>query len=178
MIRPYNVSLPVYKHADRVRLSNKFDSLKSSIIEDVPANGKNLKCNVIDLTPDVKDDLKLFLDFARWTNESYFGFHTFDWPLSVNWNTYGVGNEYLYHVDFTGSGFTNDIKLTVIADLSTEPYEGGELEIYWEGREHVIREFGPGTILVFPSFIHHRVKPVKEGVRKSLSMWWTGPSWR
>lgn len=172
----YSVSRPIFMHADRVRLAEKFDNLPLSIIEDIPANGKSLTCKVIDLD-DVRQDLKLFLNFARAMNESNFGFKVFDWPLSVNWNTYGVGNEYKSHIDFNPGGSACDIKLTVLADLSTEPYTGGEMEIFWEGRHHVVHEFGPGTMMVFPSFIHHAIKPIKSGTRRSLSMWWQGPNW-
>ena len=175
---PFNISKPLYKHPDRLRLSNKFDQMKSDYMRDNPAVGKNLDCKVIDLTPEIESDLSTFLKFTRWTNENLFGFKVHDLPLSVNWNTYGVGNEYPYHVDFTDMGSACDIKLTAIVDLSHEAYDGGEFEFFWMGQEFLIKEFGPGTVLVFPSFIHHRVRPVKSGVRKSLSMWLTGPNWR
>ena len=61
-------------------------------------------------------------------------------------------------------------------------YEGGELE--FDGRDydppmrneaqHVIKakEILPkGSIIVFPSFVWHRVKPVTKGCRYSLVLW-------
>ena len=35
-----------------------------------------------------------------------------------------------------------------------------------------------GTIIVFPSYLRHRVLPVTSGVRKSLVAWFYGPKWR
>lgn len=173
----YNLTPPLYSLEERKRLVSKFDSIQSSIIEDSPAFGKKLNVKVIDLTNDVKNELQHFLRFARWSNEQVFGFKCHDFPLSVNWNTYGVGMEYPFHIDWNEEGMMADIKLTAIADLSDEEYKGGELEIYWQGHNHVIEEFVAGSILIFPSFVHHRVRPVTKGVRRSLSMWWTGPNW-
>ena len=61
-------------------------------------------------------------------------------------------------------------------------YEGGELEFDFrdydpysrDESKHVkqVKEILPkGSIVVFPSFIWHRVKPVTKGVRYSLVMW-------
>ena len=35
-----------------------------------------------------------------------------------------------------------------------------------------------GSILIFPSFVEHRVTPVTKGVRKSLVGWYEGPKFR
>ena len=35
-----------------------------------------------------------------------------------------------------------------------------------------------GTVLVFPSFMRHKVEPVTKGIRKSLVAWIEGPHWR
>ena len=32
-----------------------------------------------------------------------------------------------------------------------------------------------GTVIVFPSWIQHRVTPVTSGTRKSVSLWLIGP---
>jgi hypothetical protein len=61
-------------------------------------------------------------------------------------------------------------------------YEGGELEFDFRNYEphmrdeskHLIqaKEILPkGSIIVFPSFVWHRVKPVTKGIRYSLVMW-------
>ena len=41
--------------------------------------------------------------------------------------------------------------------------------------EHVVKEFKPGTLLLFKSYINHKVTPVLSGVRKTLTLLATGP---
>ena len=61
-----------------------------------------------------------------------------------------------------------------------ESYEGGEFEFRFtndDGKTEdiICKEIIPkGSIVVFPSFIHHRVKPVTKGTRYSLVMWSCG----
>lgn len=60
-------------------------------------------------------------------------------------------------------------------------YEGGDFELD-QGRGGGIITIDElkdaGTILVFPSYLFHRVKPVTSGVRYSLVMWGIGPPFR
>ena len=62
----------------------------------------------------------------------------------------------------------------------TDPseYEGGNLELQWHeppGFENLRKR---GTIIVFPSFLKHRVTPVTRGIRHSMVSWMEGPKWR
>lgn len=72
-------------------------------------------------------------------------------------------------------------KLSIIVSL-TDPkkYKGGELEIELPGKKNKINtlKLKRGTIVVFPSFIWHRVKPVKSGERNSLVNWIIGKPWQ
>ena len=44
------------------------------------------------------------------------------------------------------------------------------------GRTHYeVPEMKPGYMIVFPSFLAHKVEPVTEGERISLAMWFWGP---
>jgi len=71
---------------------------------------------------------------------------------------------------------------TVVTLTDSSEYEGGELEFdlrnLSEGTGNNIitcKEILPkGSIVVFPSHIWHRVKPVKKGTRYSLVMWSNG----
>jgi len=72
-------------------------------------------------------------------------------------------------------------KLSVTCSLSDEKdYIGGELEFDFRNGEGIkkvsnivtCKEILPrGSIVVFPSFIWHRVKPVTKGTRYSLVIW-------
>ena len=72
-----------------------------------------------------------------------------------------------------------DRKLSVTVQLS-EPseYEGGNF-VFDEvdsPDSNILKQ--KGTVLVFPSYLRHRVEPVTKGVRRSLVSWFEGPSWR
>jgi|TARA_Y100000114_G_scaffold58368_1_gene53361 PKHD-type hydroxylase len=74
-------------------------------------------------------------------------------------------------------------KLSMTCQLTDgSEYEGGELEFDFRNYDPNMREeakhlkqakeiLSKGSIIVFPSFIWHRVKPVTKGVRYSLVMW-------
>ena len=72
-------------------------------------------------------------------------------------------------------------KLTAIVQLSDPAdYEGGdfELDLQADQRPHCERLKKRGTLLVFPSFVYHRVTPVTKGVRHALVAWMAGAPWR
>ena len=74
-------------------------------------------------------------------------------------------------------------KITVILQLSdSEDYEGGNLEVANPDGSNALAEFSlaarqAGTVIVFPSYLQHRITPVTKGERKSVVMWMNGRSW-
>jgi PKHD-type hydroxylase len=74
-------------------------------------------------------------------------------------------------------------KLSMTCQLTDgSEYEGGELEFDFRNYDPNMREeskhlkqakeiLPKGSIIVFPSFVWHRVKPVTKGTRYSLVMW-------
>ena len=74
-------------------------------------------------------------------------------------------------------------KLSVTCQLTDgSEYEGGELEFDFRNYDPPLRDeskhtvvakeiLSKGSIIVFPSFVWHRVKPVTKGNRYSLVMW-------
>ena len=65
--------------------------------------------------------------------------------------------------------------------LNVGEYEGGEIEIKISASENAkIRKIPvePGNVIVFPSFLEHRVLPVTSNTRYSLVAWISGPPWR
>ena len=76
-------------------------------------------------------------------------------------------------------GFHGKIrKLSVTVSLShPDEYDGGNLEFDFrnnseEENKIVCKEIRPrGSIIVFPSFVFHRVTPITRGTRYSLVMW-------
>jgi PKHD-type hydroxylase len=87
---------------------------------------------------------------------------------------YAVGDHYqAWHQDF-GKGRVSTRKLSASIQLSTPgEYEGGNLEFF--NGEIVPAPLEQGSLIVFPSFVFHRVVPVTQGVRHSLVAWMSGP---
>lgn len=95
-------------------------------------------------------------------------------PLLVA--TYPEGGGFDWHVD-TMSGMTATRKLSLSVQLShRDDYEGGELEFAGQGEMPLSR--GQGTVICFPSFACHRVRPVVRGLREALIAWAHGPTFR
>ena len=72
-------------------------------------------------------------------------------------------------------------KLSISIQLSDpNDYEGGDLEFCDGNLSCIPREKlrGKGTVIIFPSFVTHRVTPVTKGVRHSLVSWCEGSAWR
>ena len=82
---------------------------------------------------------------------------------------------YDWHYDSSRSDMY-DVKLTILVNLS-EKYTGGKFHIY-HGDEYVVDEFEPGALLMFRSYINHKVTPVLTGVRKTLTLLINGPKLR
>ncbi len=90
---------------------------------------------------------------------------------------YEKGEFFDWHLDF-GPGEASHRKLSVTVQLSDEDaYEGGDLEFKINNRT----ESAPrrkGTVIIFPSFILHRVTEVTAGKRNSIVGWISGPPYR
>ena len=120
-----------------------------------------------------------FLDFIISSNTFHYGFDLFQLTGSkrLNYNTYLENEEYTWHIDATPRSPVKDIKLTCLLNCSEEPYEGGDLCLFRD-KEIKIENFNPGTAIVFPSFINHKVEKITSGSRASLAIWMNGPKFR
>ena len=85
----------------------------------------------------------------------------YDWHYDVNWK-----GESAY-----------DRKLSICVQLcNPSEYEGGNFEF---DEVKTTADFrSKGTVLVFPSYLRHRVLPVTSGIRRSLVAWFVGPRWK
>ena len=69
-------------------------------------------------------------------------------------------------------------KISASLQLSSPTdYNGGEMLIK-SNREAIISPKELGTLIVFPSFLLHKVKPIISGQRESLVIWISGPPFR
>ena len=112
-----------------------------------------------------------------------------DWSESCQFTKYSKGQYYDWHCDSWEHPYNNpnDLnsngkirKLSVTCTLSDpSEYSGGELEFNFNNPENTSKKnivkckeiLSKGSICVFPSFVWHRVCPVKKGTRYSLVIW-------
>jgi PKHD-type hydroxylase len=84
---------------------------------------------------------------------------------------------YSWHLDI-GAKYTNR-KLSIIVQMSDpSEYEGGEVQLWVDRAEPVTLEKDKGAVIIFPSYLLHRVTPVTKGTRRSLVTWIDGPVFR
>lgn len=87
------------------------------------------------------------------------------------------GGHYGWHMDI-GPHPINHRKISITIQLSDpEDYEGGELEL-WTGSGIEKVEKHKGCVILFPSYMLHRITPVTKGTRRSLVLWVGGSTFR
>ena len=109
-----------------------------------------------------------------------------DATSDVQYGVYDVGDYYGWHADGFAEPFQKEgplkgkiRKLSMCVSLSKpEDYKGGELELDLSTPDKKNIEVAPmqeqGSVVVFPSHVQHRVKPVTQGTRYSLVAWFCG----
>jgi len=111
-------------------------------------------------------------------NGNHFGFEGMGLTEVAQFTHYLEGGFYDWHMDNDVLGKNQPpvrkISMTLLlSDPST--FEGGELEFMHKGKSAKLKQ---GQAIFFASWLQHRVKPVTKGERKSLVMWFGGPSFK
>jgi len=66
-------------------------------------------------------------------------------------------------------------KLSASVNLSNrEDYNGGDLEIRCYDQLHIFNDAPRGSMIIFPSYLEHRVTPVTSGERHAAVLWYNG----
>ena len=134
---------------------------------------------------EIKKHLKKFEDFIYDANDEFFHYDILD--ISdfhyININEYDKKyNSYDWHIDSNVYGSKEDLKLTCLLNISTESYSGGKLHLSGldgKGQELIFKDFNmPGYALLFTAYRMHKVEPITNGKRKTLSYRAKGPAWR
>jgi PKHD-type hydroxylase len=86
------------------------------------------------------------------------------------------GSHYDWHIDWGPNPIQR--KLSASVQLSDPGlYEGCDLQFHG-AREIETAPRDRGAVIVFPSFIQHRVTPCTGGTRKAIVAWTTGPQFK
>ena len=140
--------------------------------------------------------MDIFIPYINGANKSSGWNYDIDWLEDVQVAKYGVNEYYGWHHDATKFSYNKgnghhinydgrERKLTAVTLLSDD-FSGGEFELSHQvsganddTEVSVLSvDLSLGSILVFPSFLWHRVKPVTRGIRHSMQMWCLGPPFK
>lgn len=120
------------------------------------------------------------IELVRRSNIDRFNFDLREFAESPQVASYKASEagHFAWHSDVGDGRVSCKRKLTLVVQLSeSNAYEGGSLEIM-PGAHVVAASRAQGCATIFPSFMLHQVKPVKRGVRHSLTVWAHGPEFR
>jgi PKHD-type hydroxylase len=128
-----------------------------------------------------------FNNIIAYYNDKNFNFDLYGFNY-LQFAKYNVGDKHEFHMDLPLGGKTVDHnlmeslrKLTVVL-LLNEPgvdFEGGNFQI-----NHFSEQFPwetnlkKGSVLLFPSFLLHKVAPIISGNRQSITVWAVGPKFK
>jgi PKHD-type hydroxylase len=113
-------------------------------------------------------------------NQDNYGYdiYNFSKEMFLNVNIYEKNQEYDWHNDSDPSNFS-DLKLTVLINISEKKFTGGEFFLLGSKEPTSVPELNnPGSMVVFNSFVLHKVNPVLEGIRKTLTIFVKGPCFK
>ena len=190
----------IYKNSNKNFL-DYLDSLHNKILKGVPVEQAK-----VGYTQDTREDIKKRVTQLRWLNESvpdlyneglnlamnftnranadFFGFDISGVCRYIQHTEYNKGSFYDWHQDcFLGESQEGvyERKLSFSIQLSEpDSYTGGDLEftdditLTLEEKERLRQK---GTIIIFPSFLQHRVTEITEGQRHALVGWREGKQW-
>jgi PKHD-type hydroxylase len=113
-------------------------------------------------------------------NDGLWNFDLLSAPEQIQYTEYYAeeGGHYIWHQDI-GPDILSLRKVSITVQLSApDEYEGGDLEIWQGGEGPLVMPRGKGTVVIFPSYMMHRVTTVTKGTRRSFVLWAGGGHYR
>jgi PKHD-type hydroxylase len=156
-------------HAKKLELGNTKDNNKL----------KTRKSNISWLSP--SDNLewlyRRLTDVITDLNNQFFGFDIFGIQEGLQFTNYKAPDgKYDSHTDRAYGSIIR--KLSISIQLTNEDnYNGGDLELLQSDKADKMDK-QQGKLIMFPSFVQHRVMPVIKGERNSLVIWVTGNNFK
>jgi PKHD-type hydroxylase len=155
-----------------VSLMHKFKMTDAMISESGIENKsiRSTKLCSLEYKPDNLWIFKKLEDAIIQANHNCYGFELYGFHEAIQLMQYNEGDFYDWHMDFGNKQFSNR-KLSFSLQLTDpEDYQEGELEFFRNG----LAPKTQGTLILFPPFMYHRVKPILKGTRRAMVGWITG----
>ena len=110
-------------------------------------------------------------------NDRFFQFDLHGLNEGLQFTNYKApSNKYGKHIDRSLNMIIRKLSLSIQLTNPKE-YEGGELILYEDEKGTEMKK-EQGTLVLFPSYMLHEVKPVTKGERNSLVAWVTGKQFK
>jgi PKHD-type hydroxylase len=139
-----------------------YSDTRSSLVSWVPYN------------KDVRWIYERISNFVHDCNNSRYGFDIVGFNEPLQLAKYEIGDYFDWHQDMG-----RDVswrKLSIVVQLSDpSEYEGGQLEFLSRSK---FASNKLGSLIIFPSYMSHKVTPITGGTRYSLVAWISGPPYR
>lgn len=120
--------------------------------------------------------------FIHCANDDCFNFNLTQWTDRIQYTIYkGKGSHYDWHYDTLNSTHDPNLvrKLSITMMLSDkEDYEGGQFQLMISPKNMCTFDMKLGDVVIFPSDLMHRVRPLKSGERTTLVGWFGGPPFK
>lgn len=191
---------PRDRHNTNWQMAYKHDAFTKQEIKDIQSIAKNISEQTGMTGPHIGHedphrkstvkwlriaDIKLKWIFDRVSTEiSELNNHCWNYELygfdTIQYTIYKPGDFYNWHMDsHLGPSNSSEPPRKLSATiLLNDNFEGGEFQFYMGDHEPQSVEMKAGSLIVFPSFLYHRVAPVTKGIRNSLVAWVLGPKFK
>lgn len=120
------------------------------------------------------------MHLATEANDQLWNFELISAPEQIQYTEYYASEDghYDWHQDI-GPGIGSHRKVSITVQLSdSDEYVGGDLEIWKGGMSGAPCPRGKGRVVIFPSYMPHRVTQVTEGTRRSFVLWVGGEHYK
>ena len=113
---------------------------------------------------------RTLFDLVKAVNESMWRFDLVSFAERAQFTRYDLSGHFSYHMDL-GDDVLSERKVSVVVLLSDPAdFEGGELQLFPD----TTIPMEQGDVVMFPSYMVHRLTPVTKGQRFSLVVWCGG----
>ena len=112
---------------------------------------------------------------SKYANENYFKINISQYSKENHFVQYDVDGKFDAHSDIIWMADVDNLdkkpvrKITCVT-LLNDDFTGGKLALWYTGQRYSF-PFNKGDVIMFPSYVQHKVDPVESGVRYSLVSW-------
>ena len=138
---------------------------------------RSSKINWLYSSDDLEFAFRKITDIVLNLNKRFFQFDIFGLNEGLQFTNYKApSDKFGKHIDRINNFVVRKLSLSVQL-TKPEEYEGGELILYTDDKGTEMKK-EQGTLLLFPSYTLHEVKPITKGERNSLVAWVTGKEFK